>query len=58
MKFRSKTSDRVVDEVMELSRKYSELKIYTVDNILALGYFTTVLPRVRDSGADLTSGMK
>jgi ribosomal peptide maturation radical SAM protein 1 len=46
MAFRSKSSDRVVSELKELSGKYGIRKFNIVDNILDLSYIQTVLPRL------------
>lgn len=44
MKFRSKSPQRLVEEIAHLSRKYRSLHIETVDNIIDMSYFQTVLP--------------
>ncbi|UXH76374.1 RiPP maturation radical SAM C-methyltransferase [Roseateles amylovorans] len=44
MKFRSKSPQRFVDEVTALTRNYRSLHIETVDNIIDMSYFQTVLP--------------
>jgi magnesium-protoporphyrin IX monomethyl ester (oxidative) cyclase len=46
MAFRSKSSDRVVSELEELSERYGIRKFNIVDNILDLSYIQTVLPRL------------
>ncbi len=53
MQFRSKSPDVFFDEIMELARKHRVLDMYVVDNILDMGYLSTVLPRIIDSGYDL-----
>ncbi|MEV6074725.1 RiPP maturation radical SAM C-methyltransferase [Streptomyces sp. NPDC052069] len=53
MQFRSKSPDVFYDEIMELARKHRVLDMYVVDNILDMGYLSTVLPRIIDSGYDL-----
>ncbi|TVL89354.1 RiPP maturation radical SAM C-methyltransferase [Streptomyces sp. SAJ15] len=53
MQFRSKSPDTFYEEIMELSRRHRVLDMYVVDNILDMGYLTTVLPRIIDSGHDL-----
>ncbi len=44
MKFRAKSPQRFLDEVIALSRTYRSLHIETVDNIMDMGYFDSVLP--------------
>lgn len=46
MDFRSKSPDRVVAELAELSRRYGLRKLNVVDNILDLGYIQSLLPRL------------
>lgn len=46
MKFRSKSPQRFLDEVVALSRTYRSMHIETVDNIMDMAYFDTVLPAV------------
>ncbi|GAA2595285.1 RiPP maturation radical SAM C-methyltransferase [Streptomyces tubercidicus] len=53
MQFRSKSPDTFYEEIMELARRHRVLDMYLVDNILDMGYLTTVLPRIIDSGYDL-----
>ncbi|MER5985516.1 RiPP maturation radical SAM C-methyltransferase [Streptomyces sp. NPDC001787] len=53
MQFRSKSPDVFYEEIMDLARKHRVLDMYVVDNILDMGYLSTVLPRIIDSGYDL-----
>ncbi len=53
MQFRSKSPDTFYEEIVELARRHRVLDMYVVDNILDMGYLTTVLPRIIDSGYDL-----
>jgi hypothetical protein len=46
MRHRSKSPQRVVTELVDLARRYAVLDFAIVDNIIDLGYFETVLPRV------------
>ncbi|HKY04266.1 MAG TPA: RiPP maturation radical SAM C-methyltransferase, partial [Blastocatellia bacterium] len=46
MKFRSKSADRVVEELSELAARYKIRGIQFVDNILDMSFFKTVLPRL------------
>jgi ribosomal peptide maturation radical SAM protein 1 len=48
MAFRSKSPDRVLDELARLRDTYDTELISVVDNILDLAYFRTVLPRVAE----------
>ncbi len=49
MKHRSKSAERVVDELAELSGRYGRRRIQFVDNILDMSYFRTVLPKLAAS---------
>ncbi|MBY8887892.1 RiPP maturation radical SAM C-methyltransferase [Streptomyces sp. PTM05] len=53
MEFRSKSPDTFHDEIIDLVREHRVLDMYLVDNILDMGYLTSVLPRIIDSGYDL-----
>ncbi|MFI9586804.1 RiPP maturation radical SAM C-methyltransferase [Streptomyces sp. NPDC052236] len=53
MQYRSKSPDAFYEEIMDLARRHRVLDMYLVDNILDMGYLTTVLPRIIDSGYDL-----
>lgn len=46
MAFRSKTADRVMDEIHELQARYGIQSLSVVDNILDMRYFQTLLPRL------------
>lgn len=50
MPFRSKSPDRVLDELRTLHRRYGIAHIDVVDNILDMHYFTTLLPRLAEDG--------
>jgi ribosomal peptide maturation radical SAM protein 1 len=50
MKHRSKSPERVLAELSELSERYGINRIQFVDNILDMSYFRTVLPRLAASG--------
>jgi len=50
MTFRSKTPERVLDELTELVRRHSADHVELVDNILDMQYLTTVLPAVAQLG--------
>lgn len=53
MAHRSKSPARVVAELETLARRHQVLDFAVVDNILDQGYFTSVLPALRDRGFDL-----
>jgi magnesium-protoporphyrin IX monomethyl ester (oxidative) cyclase len=46
MKYRSKSPDRVIAELGELTRRYGIRNIQFVDNILDMSFFKTVLPKL------------
>ena len=48
MKFRSKPSRRVTEEIYHLSSKYKRCDFEAVDNIIALDYMHELLPALRD----------
>ena len=52
MPYRSKSPERVVSELLELSERYGVLEFMFVDYILNRSYFDDVLPRLRDGGYD------
>jgi len=52
MAFRSKSPELLVDELVALARKYSQLNFSAVDNIIDMRYFRDVLPKLRDTGCD------
>ncbi|MDF3292614.1 RiPP maturation radical SAM C-methyltransferase [Streptomyces silvisoli] len=53
MQFRSKNPSAFFEEIVGLARTYHVLDMYVVDNILDMGYVTSLLPRIVDSGFDL-----
>jgi ribosomal peptide maturation radical SAM protein 1 len=50
MKHRSKSPERVLAELSELSARYGTRSIQFVDNILDMSYFKTVLPKLAAAG--------
>lgn len=52
MAFRSKSPDRVLDELVGLASKYGRLDFYVVDNIIDLRHLRELLPRLRAAGYD------
>jgi ribosomal peptide maturation radical SAM protein 1 len=53
MAFRSKTADRVMDEIHDLRGRYGVDSLSVVDNILDMRYFRTLLPRLAEETAPL-----
>jgi ribosomal peptide maturation radical SAM protein 1 len=49
MKHRSKSPERVLSEIGELTARYRTHTLQFVDNILDMSYFETVLPRLAES---------
>lgn len=54
MAYRSKSPSRVYSEVMEMAQRYKILRLAAVDNILAMEYFTELLPRLAEEDIDLS----
>jgi ribosomal peptide maturation radical SAM protein 1 len=52
MQFRSKSPDRVFHELAQQARRYHSFLFEAVDNILDMGYFKELFPRLIDSAAD------
>ena len=53
MQFRSKSPARFHDEIIELVARHQVLDMFVVDNILDMGYLTSLLPRIAEDGYDL-----
>jgi len=51
MGFRVKEADRALEEFDALAKRYREPRFMVVDNIIDMGYFKTVLPRLADDRA-------
>jgi ribosomal peptide maturation radical SAM protein 1 len=51
--YRSRSPDRVLEELRELNQTYGISKFELVDNILDMRHFDTLLPRLRDQGYSL-----
>ncbi|MBT8227692.1 MAG: RiPP maturation radical SAM protein 1 [Dactylosporangium sp.] len=51
--FRSKHPDVFYEEMVSLAARHRVLDVFVVDNILDLGYLTSLLPRLAGSGYDL-----
>lgn len=49
MDFRYKSAEVAFDEIKNLERKYPGCKIATVDNIIPMQYFTSLLPKLKAS---------
>jgi ribosomal peptide maturation radical SAM protein 1 len=54
MAFRKKEPGRVYEEVLNLARQYRCLTLNAVDNILDMGYFKQLLPRLAEANFDLS----
>lgn len=54
MKFRKKSADRVFDEIINLSKSYRSLSFSAVDNIIDMGYFRELLPRLANEDIDVS----
>jgi ribosomal peptide maturation radical SAM protein 1 len=54
MAFRSKTPDRIIEELEALVERYGVRQMEVVDNILDMNYFNSVLPRLAENpGAEI-----
>jgi ribosomal peptide maturation radical SAM protein 1 len=53
MAFRKKSSERVYDEILHLATHYRCLSLSATDNILAMDYFSDLLPRLAACDIDL-----
>lgn len=53
MSFRSKSPERVFEELVHLSQTYGQKRIDGVDNILDTKYINTLFPKLSESGLDL-----
>ena len=54
MKYRSKSAEQTVSEVLSLSQRYQMLDFIASDNILQRDGFRTVLPQLKEHGLDLS----
>lgn len=52
MAYRHKTADKVLSDILEMSRRYKCLSFFACDNILAREYFSSLLPRLAATGFD------
>ena len=52
MTFRSKSPDRVLEELLTLAQKHERLDFQAVDNIIAMPYFRDFLPKLREAACD------
>jgi ribosomal peptide maturation radical SAM protein 1 len=53
MQFRSKSPTAFRDEILRLVERHQVLDMFVVDNILDMGYVTSLLPMLIESGYDL-----
>lgn len=54
MAFRKKAPSRVYEEILGIAKDYGCLTLDAVDNILAMDYFTELLPKLAEANLDLT----
>lgn len=52
MAYRCKGTQRTVDEIVALARRYRVVRLQAVDSIMAVEHMQDLLPRLRDQGAD------
>lgn len=52
MTYRSKSPNRIIEELVELSKRHKTLSFQAVDNILNPAHFVTLLPKLREMGFD------
>ena len=53
MAYRSKSAEKVIEELREVCSRYDVHRIQCVDNILDMNYFRTFFPRLLQSGLDV-----
>ncbi|MBL8149384.1 MAG: RiPP maturation radical SAM C-methyltransferase [Blastocatellia bacterium] len=53
MAFRKKSPEKVYEEIMEIAKKHRCLTLTAVDNIIDMGYFKDLLPKLIESDLDL-----
>jgi len=53
MKYRSKSAERVFDELQYLNYKYKRKKFQVVDNIMDLHYIQNLFPHIEKTGMDI-----
>jgi ribosomal peptide maturation radical SAM protein 1 len=53
MTYRSKSADRALEELEDLADKYPGFHVQVVDNIIEMGYFKDLLPRIAERGLKL-----
>lgn len=53
MAYRAKTPERAYDEIMQLAGQYRSLYLSATDNILAMEYFSRLLPKLSETDMDL-----
>lgn len=54
MSYRSKPAETVVDDMVRMAERYRVQRIEAVDNILDMGYFEHVMPRLAEEGHDFS----
>ncbi len=53
MAYRAKSADRALREILALAERYGVDEVSAVDNILAMGYFRELLPKLKERGIGL-----
>lgn len=53
MKFRSKSAERTLEEIVSMSKRYKVTHFNATDNIIEMGYFEALLPALAETGLDL-----
>jgi ribosomal peptide maturation radical SAM protein 1 len=53
MSYRAKSAGRALREILELAERYGVDEVSAVDNILAMGYFRQLLPKLIERGVGL-----
>jgi ribosomal peptide maturation radical SAM protein 1 len=52
--FRSKSPERIIKELVHLSKRHKTLSFQATDNIFNPAYFTTLLPKLKGAGFDFS----
>lgn len=50
-RFRAKSADQAIEELSVLSNRYGVSRVEAVDNIMDMGFFKTLLPRLKAAGS-------
>lgn len=52
MRYRRKSADRIIHEISGMSQKYAQHRFFVADNIMDMGYFKELFPRLPETGPD------